>query len=163
MVRTLANLEADLGTRLLRRTTRRLSLTEEGRGYLARCRAILADVEEAVASHAEILGRNLPPHDRARVVHLETRFLLISRRDARLDRLVFRRGGGDPHFVKQGGYVRRQAYFAHGVGVVRHFAHQRAQGYAKRFGLVHVDFQTLRRTPKVSALWLREVIEDGGV
>jgi DNA-binding transcriptional LysR family regulator len=47
MVRTLANLEADLGTRLLRRTTRRLSLTEEGRGYLARCRAILADVEEA--------------------------------------------------------------------------------------------------------------------
>jgi beta-glucosidase len=38
-----------------------------------------------------------------------------------------------------------------------------AQGYAKRFGLVHVDFQTLRRTPKVSALWLREVIEDGGV
>ena len=40
MVRTLANLEAALGTRLLRRTTRRLALTEEGRGYLERCRQI---------------------------------------------------------------------------------------------------------------------------
>ena len=47
MVRTLANLEAELGTRLLRRTTRRISLTEEGRGYLERCRQILADVDEA--------------------------------------------------------------------------------------------------------------------
>ncbi len=47
MVRTLANLEAELGTRLLRRTTRRISLTEEGRGYLERCRQILTDVDEA--------------------------------------------------------------------------------------------------------------------
>lgn len=47
MVRTLANLEAELGTRLLRRTTRRISLTEEGRGYLERCRQILADVDQA--------------------------------------------------------------------------------------------------------------------
>ena len=47
MVRTLANLEADLGVRLLRRTTRRLALTDEGRGYLERCRRILADIEDA--------------------------------------------------------------------------------------------------------------------
>lgn len=47
MVRTLARLEESLGVRLLRRTTRRLSLTEEGESYLARCRQILADVEEA--------------------------------------------------------------------------------------------------------------------
>jgi DNA-binding transcriptional LysR family regulator len=47
MVRTLAALEAQLGTRLLRRTTRRMSLTPEGRDYLERCRRILADVEEA--------------------------------------------------------------------------------------------------------------------
>lgn len=47
MVRTLAALETHLGTRLLRRTTRRMSLTPEGRDYLERCRRILTDVEEA--------------------------------------------------------------------------------------------------------------------
>ncbi len=49
MVRTLAALEAELGATLLRRTTRRMSLTEEGRAYLERCRRILADVAEAEA------------------------------------------------------------------------------------------------------------------
>ena len=50
MVRTLAALEDALGTRLLRRTTRRMSLTAEGRIYLERCRRILGDIEEAEAS-----------------------------------------------------------------------------------------------------------------
>ncbi|MPZ80807.1 MAG: beta-glucosidase [Actinophytocola sp.] len=31
-------------------------------------------------------------------------------------------------------------------------------GYAKRFGLVHVDYETLVRTPKQSALWYRDTI-----
>ena len=47
MVRTLANLESELGVRLLRRTTRRLALTEEGQIYLHRARHILAEVTEA--------------------------------------------------------------------------------------------------------------------
>ncbi len=47
MVRTLAALEQELGVRLLARTTRRMSLTEEGRVYVERCRAILAAVDEA--------------------------------------------------------------------------------------------------------------------
>jgi DNA-binding transcriptional LysR family regulator len=47
MVRTLAGLEAELGARLLVRTTRQMALTEEGRVYLDRCRRILADVDEA--------------------------------------------------------------------------------------------------------------------
>jgi DNA-binding transcriptional LysR family regulator len=47
MVRTLATLEASLGAVLLRRTTRHMSLTDEGRLYLERCRRILADVEQA--------------------------------------------------------------------------------------------------------------------
>ncbi|MFC4064714.1 GH1 family beta-glucosidase [Actinoplanes subglobosus] len=33
-----------------------------------------------------------------------------------------------------------------------------AEGYAKRFGLVHVDYETQRRTPKRSALWFRDRI-----
>jgi len=53
VVRSLATLERALGVQLLRRTTRRMSLTEEGRLYLERCRRILADVEEA----EQALGR----------------------------------------------------------------------------------------------------------
>ncbi|MGH3505153.1 MAG: glycoside hydrolase family 1 protein [Nocardioidaceae bacterium] len=33
-----------------------------------------------------------------------------------------------------------------------------AWGYAKRFGIVHTDYQTLERTPKDSAFWYREVV-----
>jgi DNA-binding transcriptional LysR family regulator len=47
VVRQLAALEASLGVRLLNRTTRRLSLTEDGRLYLDRARRILADLDEA--------------------------------------------------------------------------------------------------------------------
>ena len=36
-------------------------------------------------------------------------------------------------------------------------------GYRKRFGLVRVDFDTQRRTPKRSALWYRDVIAQGGL
>ncbi len=37
-----------------------------------------------------------------------------------------------------------------------------AFGYAKRFGLVHVDFATLKRTPKASARYYSDVIRSGG-
>ena len=33
-----------------------------------------------------------------------------------------------------------------------------AEGYAKRFGIVHVDYETQSRTPKQSALWFRDTI-----
>lgn len=36
-------------------------------------------------------------------------------------------------------------------------------GYAKRFGLVHVDFGTQVRTPKQSAAWYRELIVNNGI
>lgn len=47
VVRTLASLEETLSVRLLNRTTRRISLTDEGRHYLQHCRRILAEIEEA--------------------------------------------------------------------------------------------------------------------
>ena len=37
-----------------------------------------------------------------------------------------------------------------------------AEGFAQRFGLVWVDFETQQRTPKASALWYRDVIASGG-
>lgn len=43
----ISSLEARLDTRLLQRTTRKQSLTEFGRAYLAKCREILFDVEAA--------------------------------------------------------------------------------------------------------------------
>ncbi|SAK63591.1 LysR family transcriptional regulator [Caballeronia calidae] len=54
--RTLTRLEKKLDATLVRRTTRRLQLTDEGELFLARARAILAameDAEEAMARHRE--------------------------------------------------------------------------------------------------------------
>ena len=68
VTRLVADLEEHLGTRLLQRTTRRLSLTEAGQGYLSRVRNILQDIDEAHAvtsSHttelAGLLRLHTPP------------------------------------------------------------------------------------------------------
>jgi len=45
--RHVAELEQRLGVRLLQRTTRKLSLTEEGRLFYGRCKTVLSDVEVA--------------------------------------------------------------------------------------------------------------------
>ncbi len=37
-----------------------------------------------------------------------------------------------------------------------------ALGYSKRFGIVHVDFKTQRRTPKASARFYSQVIASNG-
>lgn len=47
VTRLVADLEDHLGTRLLHRTTRRLSLSDAGETYLSRVRAILQDIDEA--------------------------------------------------------------------------------------------------------------------
>jgi DNA-binding transcriptional LysR family regulator len=51
--RLVADLEAQLGVRLLNRTTRRISLTEAGRAFHERSIQLLADLEEAEASASE--------------------------------------------------------------------------------------------------------------
>ncbi len=57
--RQVAELEAHLHTRLLNRTTRRVSLTESGRAYYERAVPLLADLEEAEqeASRATVVPR----------------------------------------------------------------------------------------------------------
>lgn len=52
--RYVSDLEQRLGVRLLHRTTRKLSLTQEGELFLARCREILASID---ASEAELSTR----------------------------------------------------------------------------------------------------------
>ncbi|MFN3202085.1 MAG: GH1 family beta-glucosidase [Bradymonadia bacterium] len=76
--------------------------------------------------------------------------------------------------------VRRQAYLhqhleachramAVGVPLQGYFAwsfidnFEWAFGYEKRFGLVHVDYETQKRTLKDSAHWYRDVIKQGGL
>lgn len=61
VVRSLAALERHLGVSLLKRTTRRIHLTDEGVQYLERCRDILAATQEAedvlVARRTEPVGK----------------------------------------------------------------------------------------------------------
>jgi DNA-binding transcriptional LysR family regulator len=55
--RIVADLEARLGVRLMHRTTRRQSLTTEGEVFHARCKELLAAVDEAEAEVTERSGR----------------------------------------------------------------------------------------------------------
>lgn len=75
VTRLVADLEEHLGTRLLHRTTRRLSLTEAGEAYVERVRAILHDIDEAhnlASAHTQELSGTLrvlaPPLLAAHVV-----------------------------------------------------------------------------------------------
>ncbi|EDZ98934.1 transcriptional regulator, LysR family [Burkholderia sp. H160] len=65
VTRHVADLEARLGTRLLNRTTRRLSLTESGATYLERVRHILADLEGV---EQMVVARNHEPVGTLRIV-----------------------------------------------------------------------------------------------
>jgi DNA-binding transcriptional LysR family regulator len=60
VTRLISDLEQHLGTRLIQRTTRKLSLTDAGESYLQRVRGVLHDIEdaeaEASASTSEMRG-----------------------------------------------------------------------------------------------------------
>lgn len=62
--RHVAQLEAHLNVRLLNRTTRRMSPTDEGFAYFERCTQLLADLEETEAS---VSGEARRPHGRLRL------------------------------------------------------------------------------------------------
>ncbi|MBL6623208.1 MAG: LysR family transcriptional regulator [Alphaproteobacteria bacterium] len=52
----LAALEEHLGTQLIERTTRRVALTEVGAAYLARCRHIISEIDEAELEVSDATG-----------------------------------------------------------------------------------------------------------
>lgn len=58
------NLETHLGVRLLTRTTRKVSLTDDGRAYLERCRRVLAEIDETEAALKQTQSR---PQGRLRI------------------------------------------------------------------------------------------------
>ncbi len=99
-VRLLAALEDQLGVRLFNRTTRRLSLTEDGRLYLERARRILADLDEADrmvgagrAEPAGVLGITAPVlfgqyHVAPAVARFLQRYPRVQVRLVLLDRVV---------------------------------------------------------------------------
>lgn len=62
--KSVARMEARLGARLFRRSTRHLSLTAEGEQFLARCRRILAEVE---AAEQELSASSKGPGGRLRI------------------------------------------------------------------------------------------------
>jgi DNA-binding transcriptional LysR family regulator len=64
-----AHLESHLGTRLLNRTTRKLSLTESGQAYFERCTQALNDLEEAERAIGEA---NVTPRGTLRITSLVT-------------------------------------------------------------------------------------------
>ncbi|WP_213952925.1 MULTISPECIES: LysR substrate-binding domain-containing protein [unclassified Variovorax] len=70
--RALARLEKKLDTTLLRRTTRRIELTEEGHAFLVHARAILASIDDA---EEHMAARRQQPAGRLRV-NAATPFML---------------------------------------------------------------------------------------
>ena len=66
------------------------------------------------------------------------------------------------HYYQQYLAEAVKAVEEHGVKLKGYFAwslldnFEWADGYAKRFGIVHVDYNTMQRRPKSSAGWLKE-------
>jgi len=74
--KTIAALEADLGIRLVNRSTKRLCLTYEGEVYYEQCRALLQDLEQA---EAIARGCKMNPRGILRVgMHPALRVVLLS-------------------------------------------------------------------------------------
>lgn len=158
VVRGLAALEQHLGVVLLRRTTRRMSLTPEGQDFLQRCRSILADVDEAeqaVARNQQGLTggiRVTAPVEFGRIhlAPLLTGFL-DRHREVRADLLLLDR---NVDLVDEGidlglriGHLADSSMVAIPVGVVRRVT-VASPAFLRRTGLP-ADPQALSRLPCV--------------
>ena len=96
-------------------------------------------VTESGAAFADEKGPDGEVHDPARVTYLEAHFRAAHRAIA--------------------GGVDLRGYFV--WSLMDNF--EWSFGYSKRFGLIHVDFETLERTPKDSARWFAGVTRANGL
>jgi beta-glucosidase len=98
--------------------------------------------------------------------------ILITENGAAFDDVVG--PGGDVDDSNRIAYLRGHIEAAHetlraGVPLVGYLVwslldnFEWSEGYERRFGLVHVDYESQRRTPKASARWYEEVVRRGGV
>jgi beta-glucosidase len=112
-----------------------------------------------------------------------TDLLLLLHRDYNLPDIIITENGGafkDPQVNGQVHDLDRLDYLRTHIQAVAHAMEQGvrvtgymvwslmdnfewASGYEKRFGIVHVDYNTLKRTPKTSAIWYRDFLESARV
>ena len=138
-------LERELGTRLLHRTTRKVTLTDDGTLYQERCLRLLADIDDAQAlfSHARTKPRGVVrvdlPERLARlsiIPALPEFFDLYPDVQVRLaasDRFVDLVGEGVDCAVR-GGPLNDTSLIARRVGIIN-FVTAAAPSYLARFGL----------------------------
>jgi beta-glucosidase len=98
--------------------------------------------------------------------------VIITENGAAFDDVVS--ADGDVHDPQRIDYIRRHLAAVHaamraGADVRGYYLwsfmdnFEWAWGYSKRFGMVHVDYDSLVRTPKDSALWFRDVVKNNAV
>lgn len=94
VTRAVQNLEHDLGVKLLHRTTRQVSMTDEGEEFYQRCLSLLSELDDV----RRLFSRTQPPKGRLRLDVLlrspgqsSFRLLEIFRTDTRILRLYLAR------------------------------------------------------------------------
>jgi len=96
-------------------------------------------VTENGASYSDAPGADGRVHDERRIKYLRTHIAAVQQA------------------IQAGAPVK--GYFA--WSLMDNF--EWSMGYAQRFGMVYVDFKTQKRTPKDSALWYRQVIQNNAL
>ncbi|MBN6150595.1 LysR family transcriptional regulator [Xanthomonas sp. AmX2] len=145
--RALGRLEQKLQTTLLRRTTRRLALTEEGQAFLQRAREIVAAVEQA---EEQMVARRQRPAGRLRV-DAATPFMLhvvvpqVAGYRARYPEVELELASNDGIID----LIERRTDLAIRIGALRDSSlHARALGHSRLRVLASSDYLARHGTPR---------------
>lgn len=145
--RALGRLEQKLQTTLLRRTTRRLALTEEGQAFLQRAREIVAAVEQA---EEQMVARRQRPAGRLRI-DAATPFMLhvvvpqVAAYRARYPEVELELASNDGVID----LIERRTDLAIRIGALRDSSlHARALGHSRLRVLASPDYLARHGTPR---------------